>query len=67
MGIGNSFGLSALLDIRIPRGSEYHHTVYLYNPSREKKIRVYRVGSSDDDISLFVKVNNEMGTYSFPP
>ena len=46
--------------------SEYHHTVYLYNPSREKKIRVYRVGSSDDDVSLFVKVDNEMGAHRAP-
>lgn len=40
--------------------------MYLYNPSREKKIRVYRVGSSDDDISLFVKVDNEMGAHRAP-
>lgn len=62
-GIRNSFGISPLYDLQIPRGSEYHHTVYLYNPSADKKIRIYRIGSSDDDITLYVRAATELGTH----
>ncbi len=64
-GINNSFGISALYGIKIPRGSEYRHTVYLYNPSVEKKIRIYRIGSSDDDITLYVRAATEMGAFLY--
>ena len=51
MGIANENGIEALNNIVIPRGSTYSKTITLYNPSKDKKIRIHRVGS-------FLKASN---------
>ena len=48
MGIANDYGVSSLLDITIPRGSEYSRAISFHNPSKDKKIRIHRIGSSDE-------------------
>lgn len=50
-----------LLDVHVPRGSEYHHSVVLYNPSDEKKILIHRVGQSDPDLILYISASTEIG------
>lgn len=66
VGIPNDYGIHSLLDIEIPRGSEYSHTVTLYNPSKDKKIRIHRVGSSDDSIiELIINAPTELGLDGF--
>lgn len=58
--------LVPLLDVHIPRGSEYHHSVVLYNPSDEKKILIHRVGQSDPDLILFISASTEIGPCCLP-
>ena len=54
IGIANENGIEALNDIVIPRGSTYSKTITLYNPSKDKKIRIHRVGSYDDTVFEYI-------------
>lgn len=54
--------MNSLLDLKIPRGSVYTHTVQLYNPSRDKKIRIHRAGASDSDVlEIIINFPTELG------
>lgn len=60
--------MNSLLDLKIPRGSIYTHTVQLYNPSRDKKIRIHRVGANDSSIlEVIINTPTELGISSSIP
>lgn len=63
-GVRNVYGIVPLLDVHVPRGSEYHHSVVLHNPSDEKKILIHRVGQSDPDLILYISASTEIGSSS---
>lgn len=65
-GVRNAYGILPLLDEHIPRGGEYLHSVVLYNPSKDKKIVIHRVGGSDD-LDIFISAATEIGTFSGIP
>lgn len=63
MGVPNENGIEALNDIVIPRGSTYSKTVTLHNPSKDKKIRIHRVGSYDDTVfEYIINAPSDMGS-----
>lgn len=65
-GVRNTYGILPLLDEHVPRGGEYQHSVVLYNPNKDKKIVIHRVGGSDD-LDIFISAATEIGTFSGIP
>lgn len=62
MGIFNEYGIIPMMDINVPRGSEYSNTVSMYNPNKDKRIHIHRVGTSDDNhLDIMIAFHSEMG------
>lgn len=66
VGVPNEYNLSSLLNIRIPRGGEYTHTISLFNPSWDKKLRIHSVGSLDNSILKVVAHHSDNGSFIHP-
>ena len=67
MGVENPYKVLPYMNTHIPRGSTFSQSVSLWNPSKTRKIRVFRVVPSDPQLQVHISAPSEIGRVSpFP-